>query len=98
MPLSIGRLRRFGAGRDARYCHVTVTKADSTAIDADLEVLDGNGEVVLEVSRLRMGSGASKSGDRERLLADRLLTVAWEQRQPPTAPRRRRGVAADQPG
>ncbi len=86
LPLSVGRLRRFGAGRDARYCHVTVTKADSTAIEADLEVLDENGEVVLEVSRLRMGSGASKSSDRERLLADRLLTVAWEQRQPPTAP------------
>ncbi len=40
LPLSIGRLRRFGAGRDARYCHVTVTRADPTAIDADLEVLD----------------------------------------------------------
>jgi acyl transferase domain-containing protein/acyl carrier protein len=86
LPLSVGRLRRFGAGRDARYCHVTVTKADSTAIEADLDVLDDNGEVVLEVSRLRMGSGASKSSERERLLADRLLTVAWEQRQPPTAP------------
>jgi acyl transferase domain-containing protein len=86
LPLSVGRLRRFGAGRDARYCQVTVTKADSTAIEADLEVLDENGEVVLEVSRLRMGSGASKSSDREHLLADRLLTVAWEQRQPPTAP------------
>jgi acyl transferase domain-containing protein/acyl carrier protein len=86
LPLSIGRLRRFGAGRDVSYCHVTVTKADSTAIEADLEVLDENGEVVLEVSQLRMGSGASKSSDRERLLAERLLTVAWEQGQPPTAP------------
>ena len=48
-------------------------------------MLDGNGEAVLEVSRLRMGSGASKSGDRNACW-DRLLTVAWEQRQPPTAP------------
>ncbi len=88
LPLSVGRLRRFGAGRDARYCHVTVTKADAGAgaIEADLEVLDELGEVVLEVTGLRMGSGASKSGDRERLLADRLLTVSWEQRQSPTAP------------
>jgi acyl transferase domain-containing protein/acyl carrier protein len=83
LPLSIGLLRRFGAGRDARYCHVTVTKADAAAIEADLEVLDGNGDVVLEVSRLRMGSGATKAGERERVLADRLLTVAWEQQQPP---------------
>ena len=50
LPLSVGRLRRFGAGRDARYCLVTVTKADAAAIEADLEVLDGNGDVVLEVS------------------------------------------------
>ena len=83
LPLSIGLLRRFGAGRDARYCHVTVTKADAAAIEADLEVLDGNGDVVLEVSRLRMGSGATKAGERERVLADRLLTVAWEPQQPP---------------
>jgi len=62
---------------------VTVTKADSAAIEADLEVLDGNRDVVLEVSRLRMGSGATKAGERERVLADRLLTVAWEPQQPP---------------
>ena len=83
LPLSVDRLRRFGAGRDARYCLVTVTKADAAAIEADLEVLDGNGDVVLEVSRLRMGSGATKAGERERVLADRLLTVAWEPQPPP---------------
>ena len=54
--------------------------ADATAVEADLEVLDAHGEVVLEVSGLRMGSGASKSSERERLLAERLLTVEWEQR------------------
>ncbi len=92
LPLSVGRLRRFGAGRDARYCHVTVTKADATSIEADLAVLDEDGEVILEVGRLRMGSGASKSGERERLLADRLLTVAWEQRELPTSAAAAAGV------
>ncbi len=92
LPLSVGRLRRFGAGRDARYCHVTVTKADASAIEADLDVLDEHGEVVLEVTGLRMGSGASKSSEREHLLADRLLTVAWEQREPPTAATAAAGV------
>ncbi|ORB67817.1 sulfolipid-1 biosynthesis phthioceranic/hydroxyphthioceranic acid synthase [Mycolicibacterium tusciae] len=86
LPLSVGRLRRFGPGRDARYCLVTVTKADATALEADLEVLDGAGEVVLEVNALRMGSGASKAGERERVLADRLLTVEWEPRELPGAP------------
>ena len=86
LPLSVGRLRRLGLGRDARYCLVTVTRADAAAIVANLEVLDGAGEVILEVDALRMGSGASKAGERERVLADRLLTVEWEPRQAPNAP------------
>ena len=86
LPLSVGRLRRFGSGRDTRYCHVTVTKSEAAAIEADLEVLDGDGTVILQVDRLRMGSGASKAGLRERVLADRLLTVEWEPRELPVAP------------
>ena len=85
LPLSVGRLRHFGSGRDARYCHVTVTTSDAAAIEANLEVLDGNGEVLVEVERLRMGSGATKAGMRERVLADRLLTVEWERREPTAA-------------
>ena len=65
LPLSVGRLRRFGAGRDARYCQVTITKADATVVEADLDVLDEQGEVILEVTGLRMGSGASKSSERD---------------------------------
>ncbi len=45
LPLSVGRVRRFGAGRDARYCLVTITKADATVDQADLEVLDERGDV-----------------------------------------------------
>ncbi|GLP77826.1 polyketide synthase [Mycobacterium antarcticum] len=86
LPLSVGRLRRFGSGRDARYCHVTVTTSDAAVIEANVEVLDGNGDVILAVDRLRMGSGATKAGLRERVLADRLLTVEWERQEPPTAP------------
>ncbi len=83
LPLSVGSLRRFGSGRDARYCHATITKADATEIEANLEVLDERGDVVLEVTGLRMGTGTTKAGERERVLAERLLTVGWEQRQPP---------------
>ena len=85
LPLSVGSLRRFGAGRDARYCHATITKADAVEIEADLEILDERGAVILEAAGLRMGSGTTKAGERERVLADRLLTVGWERRQPPTA-------------
>jgi acyl transferase domain-containing protein/acyl carrier protein len=92
LPLSVGRLRRFGPGRGARFCHVTITKADANAVEANLEVLDDQGGVLLEVSGLRMGSGASKASERERLLADRLLTVEWEQREPPAAATATAGV------
>lgn len=43
LPLRIERLRRFGAGRDARYCRATITKADAVGIAADLEILDAAG-------------------------------------------------------
>ncbi len=85
LPLSVGSLQMFGSGRDARYCHVTITKAGTTEIDADLQVLDAHGEVLLDVAGLRMGTGTTKAAEREHVLAERLLTVEWEQRQPPAA-------------
>ncbi len=85
LPLSVGRLRRFGACGDARYCHVTITAADASAVEADIEALDAHGGALLEVTRLRMGSRATKSAERDRLLSERLLTVEWEQHQAPVA-------------
>ncbi len=85
LPLGVAGLRGFGSGRDARYCHATITRADAAEIEADLTILDERGGVVLAISGLRMGSGATKAGERERVLAERLLTVRWEHRQPPTA-------------
>ena len=66
LPLSVGRLHRFGAGRTARFCRTTITKADINVIEADLEVLDADGEVILAVTGLRMGSGGTKAAERER--------------------------------
>ena len=85
LPLSVARLRRFGPGRDARYCLARVTSADGGAIEADLDVLDAHGEVVLHATGLRMGSRNSKSADRDRVLAERLLTIEWDQQPPPKA-------------
>ena len=85
LPLGVARLRRVGPGRDARYCLVRILSADASAIEADLDVLDANGEVVLQAAGLRMGNQESKSSERERVLAERLLTVEWNQQQPPVA-------------
>ena len=85
LPLSVTRLHRFGPGRDARYCLARVTSAEGGAIEADLDVLDADGEVVLHATGLRMGSRNSKSAERDRVLAERLLTVEWDQQPAPMA-------------
>lgn len=83
LPLSVARLRRVGPGRDARYCVVRVLSAAADAIEADLDIVDANGELVAQVAGLRMGSQESKNSVRDRVLAERLLTVEWNQQQPP---------------
>ena len=43
-------------------------------------MLDEHGTVLLTVRGLRVGTGASEDGDRDRVLAERLLTIEWQQR------------------
>ena len=40
LPLGIRRLRAYGMARTARYCYTRVTKADTSGVEADLDVLD----------------------------------------------------------
>ena len=83
LPLGIRRLRSYGAARSARYCYTRVTKADTSGVEADLDVLDEHGAVLLAVQGLRLGTGASESGHNDRVLAKRLLTIEWRQRELP---------------
>lgn len=86
LPLSVARLRRVRPGRDARYCLVRVLSADTTAIEADLDIMDANGESVLQVAGLRMGTAESTNSQRDRVLAERLLSVDWTRQPSPAAP------------
>jgi polyketide synthase 5 len=83
LPLGIRRLRAYGAARSARYCCTRVTKADTSGVEADLDVLDEHGTVVLAVQGLRMGTGATGNDHDDRVLATRLLTIEWRQRELP---------------
>ncbi len=83
LPLGIRRLRSYGAARNAHYCYTRVTKADTSGIEADLDVLDEHGAVLLAVQGLRLGTGVSESGNNDRVLAERLLTIEWRQRELP---------------
>lgn len=86
LPLSVARLRRVGPGRDARYCLIRVIAADAGAIEADLDIMDADGEVVLHVAGLKMGTRETKSSERDRVLAERLITVEWNRQPSPAAP------------
>ncbi|MGO9151588.1 sulfolipid-1 biosynthesis phthioceranic/hydroxyphthioceranic acid synthase [Mycobacterium sp.] len=77
LPLGVRRLRSYASTRNARYCLTRVT-ACGTNVEADIEVIDGRGTVLLVARGLLMGTGASETADRDRLLNERLLTIEWQ--------------------
>ncbi|WP_253867724.1 type I polyketide synthase [Mycobacterium sp. GA-1285] len=80
LPLGIRRLRSYTAARDAHYCLTRVTKVDLSGVEADIEVLDEHGTVMLAVEGLQLGTGASEKDNKGRVFADRLLTIEWQPR------------------
>ncbi|MGO9509376.1 MAG: sulfolipid-1 biosynthesis phthioceranic/hydroxyphthioceranic acid synthase, partial [Mycobacterium sp.] len=82
LPLGVRRLRRYASTRTARYCRTTVT-ACGTNVEADIDVMDDHGNVLLGVRGLLMGTGFSESADQDRLLGERLLSIEWQRRELP---------------
>ena len=80
LPLGIRRLRSYTAARDAHYCLTRVTKVDLSGVEADIDVLDEHGTIMLTVEGLQLGTGADERGNKARILADRLLTIEWQPR------------------
>ncbi|PRC48461.1 hypothetical protein C6A85_79730, partial [Mycobacterium sp. ITM-2017-0098] len=83
LPLAVQRLRAHGSARSAQYCYTRVTRVDASGVEADLDLLDQDGAVLLSVRGLCCGTGASESTFRDRVLGERLLAVEWRQRQLP---------------
>ncbi|MCV7171513.1 type I polyketide synthase [Mycobacterium manitobense] len=83
LPLGIRWLRAYGTARKAHFCYTRVTKADTSGVEADIDILDEHGAVILAVQGLELGTGASEHDRPERLLAERLLTVEWRHRELP---------------
>ena len=84
LPLGVRRLRSYASTRNARYCLTRVT-ACGTNVEADIDVIDERGTVLLVVRGLLLGTGVSETADRDRLLNERLLTIEWQQRALPEA-------------
>nr|WP_275957425.1 sulfolipid-1 biosynthesis phthioceranic/hydroxyphthioceranic acid synthase [[Mycobacterium] fortunisiensis] len=83
LPLGVRRLRAYGSARNARYCYTRLLKSDATGVEADIDVLDEDGTVLLRVQGLRLGAGTSTDRYDEQVFSERLLTVEWRQRELP---------------
>lgn len=83
LPLGIRQLRLHGAVSTARYCYMRVTAATGGAVEADLDILDKQGNVLLTVLGLQIGTGVSPSAAQDRVMGERLLSVEWQQRELP---------------
>jgi polyketide synthase 5 len=80
LPSAVRRLRAYGPARGARFCYTRVTRVDPSGVEADLDLLDPDGVVLLSVRGLWCGTTASERTVRDRVLGDRLLAVEWRQR------------------
>jgi polyketide synthase 5 len=83
LPVGVRELRVYGPVGTARYCYSRVNAATGGAVEADLDILDKHGSVLLTVRGLQMGTGVSPGAERARVMAERLLTVEWQQRDLP---------------
>ncbi|HEV7854223.1 MAG TPA: sulfolipid-1 biosynthesis phthioceranic/hydroxyphthioceranic acid synthase [Mycobacterium sp.] len=81
LPMGVRRLRAYGRTANARYCYARVTGTGAAEVEADLDLLDERGTVLLTVQGLRLGTGVSESERRDRLLNERLLTIQWQRRE-----------------
>ena len=80
LPVGVRRLRSYSSTRNAQYCLARVTSSRPGECEADLDVLDPAGTVLLTVEGLRLAGGVSEHERAQRLLNERLLTVEWEPR------------------
>ncbi|MGV0798597.1 polyketide synthase dehydratase domain-containing protein, partial [Mycolicibacterium elephantis] len=85
LPLGVRRLRVNGSARNAHYCYSRIVKADAEGIEADLDILDERGAILLSLEGLRLGTGASQKAQADRVLNERLLSIEWHQRELPEA-------------
>jgi polyketide synthase 3/4 len=83
LPVGVRRLRCYHPTRNAHYCLTRVTASRGGECEADLEVLDQSGTVLMTVEGLRLSAGGSEQERADRLLNERLLTIEWEPRDLP---------------
>ncbi|MCW1959068.1 MAG: polyketide synthase dehydratase domain-containing protein, partial [Mycobacterium sp.] len=83
LPVGVRRLRLHHQARNAHYCLTTVTATRAGECEADIEIMDQAGTVLLTVEGLRMSAGVSDAEQANRILNERLLTIEWDERELP---------------
>jgi polyketide synthase 5 len=81
-PLGARRLRAYESGGRPHYCYVRTEVKDS-GIEADFDVLDQHGAVLLRVQGLRCHTVESEDARQNRVLGERLMTIEWQRRELP---------------
>lgn len=87
LPLGVRRIQLRGSMRGVRYCHISVTAVTPAGVDADLEMLDRDGAVLMSLSGLQLGTGMSALARREKLFNERLLSIDWHHAELPQVDR-----------
>jgi polyketide synthase 5 len=88
LPRGVRWLRAYGPVGAARYCYARMTAATGGVVEADLDILDKHGVVLLAVRGLHMSTGGSPAA----VMGERLLTVEWQKRELPEAGRAETGA------
>ena len=78
LPVGVRRVRLHQSTRNAHYCLASVTASRIGECEANLEILDQAGTVLMTVEGLRLASGGSANDRADRTLNERLLTIEWE--------------------
>ncbi|WP_318187407.1 sulfolipid-1 biosynthesis phthioceranic/hydroxyphthioceranic acid synthase [Mycobacterium simulans] len=86
LPVGVRRLRNYHSTRNAQYCLVRVTSSRAGECEADLDVVDRSGTVLMSVEGLQLAAGVSQHEQADRVLNERLLTIEWERRDLPEVP------------
>lgn len=92
LPKGVRSLHAYESARATQYCYTRVTKVVGNEVEADIDLLDETGSVLIAVRGFRFGTGSSDDEQRDQLLNNRLLAIEWQQQRLPEsvsgAPRR----------
>jgi len=81
--VAVKRLCAWDSARNARWCHGRISAVDDTGVEADLDVLDADGAVLVRLQGVRFDIAAGEQRRTDRRLAQSLLAVEWRRGRPP---------------